>query len=130
MRREDLKGVQTLMDPLSTRTDKAVSHYFKLAPPKKPRKVKLKQIVPAPVVTDVDKDESANKSIEKVAPIIDKPVPAKILQIITEKPSSKILQIVNDKQTKVDPTNKNSIIAVHNEKVDHTRRGSNINLAE
>jgi hypothetical protein len=34
MRREDLKGVQTLMDPLSTRTDKAVSHYFKLAPPK------------------------------------------------------------------------------------------------
>jgi hypothetical protein len=130
MRREDLKGVQTLMDPLSTRTDKAVSHYFKLAPPKKPRKVKLKQIVPAHVVTDVDKDESADKPIEKVAPIIDKPVPAKILQIINEKPSSKILQIVNDKQTKVDPTNKNSIIAVHNEKVDHTTRGSNINLAE
>jgi hypothetical protein len=45
MRREDLKGVQALMQPLSTRTDKAVSQYFKLAPPKKPRKVKLKPAV-------------------------------------------------------------------------------------
>jgi len=65
-----------------------------------------------------------------LAPIIDKPVPAKILQIINEKPSSKIPQIVDDKQTKVDPNNKNSTIAVQNEKVGHTRIGSNINLAE
>lgn len=43
MRREDLKGVKTLMAPETSRTDRAVSTFLKLAP-KKPRKVKLKPV--------------------------------------------------------------------------------------
>jgi hypothetical protein len=39
MNRDDLKGLKSLSSNVSTRTEHAVSTFFKLAPPKKPRQI-------------------------------------------------------------------------------------------
>jgi len=76
MNRDDLKGLKSLSSNVSTRTEHAVSTFFKLAPPKKPRQILQPPTIEVnPLLPEKSKKQKITEKAEKDEKLVEKKSP-------------------------------------------------------